>query len=308
RRPRHALRRGRLGVPDAGGVGPGLGGVDGRDGDHPVHLLPAGRRHRLPARARRAHLRPGAHRDVPAGGEARLRPEDVPRRHPRRPQARLRGPAQPLQLRAVRPRPAAHTLRPLRGRGRPAPRRGPPLPGLRVRDALLARLQPAGRPRRALARREAGLRAARAPHGRGHGEGVPRSPRRRRGPRVNRDLLFEIGTEELPAWYVTEGSRALGSLLAERLAAAGLAPADVTVYATPRRLAALATGVPDRSAERVEERRGPSVAVAFDAQGAPTRAAEAFARSSGVDVASLERRPTDKGDYVYARVRRGGEP
>jgi len=125
---------------------------------------------------------------------------------------------------------------------------------------------------------------------------------------VSRDLLFEIGTEELPAWYVTEGSRALGSLLAERLAAAGLAPADVTVYATPRRLAALATGVPDRSAERVEERRGPSVAVAFDAQGAPTRAAEAFARSSGVDVASLERRPTDKGDYVYARVRRGGEP
>ncbi|HEX7039124.1 MAG TPA: glycine--tRNA ligase subunit beta [Trueperaceae bacterium] len=125
---------------------------------------------------------------------------------------------------------------------------------------------------------------------------------------MSRDLLFEIGTEELPAWYVTEGSRALGPLLEERLRAAGLAPVRVTVYGTPRRLAALATGLPERSEERVEERRGPSAAVAFDDAGAPTRAAEAFARSAGVPVASLERRQTERGEYVYARVVRGGEP
>lgn len=125
---------------------------------------------------------------------------------------------------------------------------------------------------------------------------------------MSRDLLFEIGTEELPAWYVTEGSRALGPLLEQRLAAAGLAPEGVTVYGTPRRLAALARGVPERSAERVEERRGPAASAAFDESGAPTRAAEAFARSAGVAVEALERRQTEKGEYVYARVVRGGQP
>lgn len=123
-----------------------------------------------------------------------------------------------------------------------------------------------------------------------------------------KDLLFEIGTEELPDWYVTSGSQALGPLLAQRLAAAGLEPASVRAYGTPRRLAALAMGVPARSAERVEERRGPSAAVAFDQTGAPTRAAAAFAASAGVPVEALERRQTDKGEYVYARVARGGEP
>ncbi|HEX7002425.1 MAG TPA: glycine--tRNA ligase subunit beta [Trueperaceae bacterium] len=125
---------------------------------------------------------------------------------------------------------------------------------------------------------------------------------------MSRDLLFEIGTEELPDWYVTEGSRALGALLRERLADVGLAPANVTVYATPRRLAVVAFGVPEASARRVTERRGPSAAVAFDEAGAPTKAAEAFASSSGVSVTSLERRQTERGEYVYAQVVSGGEP
>lgn len=123
---------------------------------------------------------------------------------------------------------------------------------------------------------------------------------------MSRDLLFEIGTEELPAWYVTEGSRALGALLRERLAAAGLEPGEVTTYATPRRLAALASGVPESSEERVTERRGPSAQVAFDEAGAPTKAGEAFARSAGVTTADLVRRDTERGEYVYALVRSGG--
>lgn len=125
---------------------------------------------------------------------------------------------------------------------------------------------------------------------------------------MSRDLLFEIGTEELPAWYVSDGSRALGELLRERLEAVGLAPESVTVYATPRRLAAVATEIPDTSAQRVIDRRGPGAAIAFDAEGVPTRAAESFARSSGVDVSDLERRETERGEYVYARVVSGGEP
>ena len=71
RAARHALRRGRLGGPDARRLGPRLGGLARRHGDHPVHLLPAGRRHRPRADPGRAHLRPRAHRDVPAGRATR---------------------------------------------------------------------------------------------------------------------------------------------------------------------------------------------------------------------------------------------
>ena len=70
---RHPLRRGRLGEPDARRLGPRLGGVVRRHGDHPVHLLPAGRRHRVQAGLRRAHLRARAHRHVPAERREHLR-------------------------------------------------------------------------------------------------------------------------------------------------------------------------------------------------------------------------------------------
>lgn len=122
------------------------------------------------------------------------------------------------------------------------------------------------------------------------------------------DLLFEIGTEELPSWYVSQGSAALADLLHQRLGAAGFAPRSVSAYGTPRRLSVIAHGVPLRSEERVEERRGPGAGVAFAADGTPTRAAEAFASGSGVAVTELEVRENDKGaSYVYAKVKRGGE-
>src|SRR5690606_8266578 len=122
------------------------------------------------------------------------------------------------------------------------------------------------------------------------------------------DLLFEIGTEELPSWYVQEGSAALARLLAERLAAAEVPAARLTAYATPRRLAVLAEGLPAASAVREDELRGPPAGVAFAEDGTPTRAALAFAEKNGVGVEALERRDTEKGSYPYARVRRGGEP
>src|SRR5690606_12948947 len=202
----------------------------------------------------------------------------------------------------------AGALRAVRGGGQAPARGGPSLPGVRVRHAVLARVQPPRCTRRPVTRRAPGLRAAHPAPGR---SGCPRARGAGgpgRGARVSRDLLFEIGTEELPAWYVSDGSRALGELLRERLEAVGLAPESVTVYATPRRLAAVATEIPDTSAQRVTDRRGPGAAIAFDAEGVPTRAAESFARSSGVDVSDLDRRETERGEYVYARVVSGGEP
>src|SRR5690606_27796363 len=125
-------------------------------------------------------------------------------------------------------------------------------------------------------------------------------------PVAARDLLFEIGTEELPSWYVTQGSQSLAALLTERLVDAGLPPGDVTAYGTPRRLAVLARGVPEATSVKTEERRGPSAAVAFDEQGQPTKAALAFAQGFGVSLEALERRSTDKGEYVYASRQAGG--
>lgn len=123
-----------------------------------------------------------------------------------------------------------------------------------------------------------------------------------------RDLLFEIGTEELPHWYVRNGSEALAELLTERLAAAGLPAGTVTAYGTPRRLAVIARQLPPVSERSVEELKGPPAAVAFAEDGTPTRAATAFASRSGVEVGALAVRGTERGDYVYARVERGGEP
>lgn len=122
------------------------------------------------------------------------------------------------------------------------------------------------------------------------------------------DLLFEIGTEELPSWYVDEGSAALAALLRERLEAADLPAAEVRRFGTPRRLAVIAGGLPAKSAERTEERRGPPASVAYAADGTPTKAAHAFAAGNEVDVGALTLRETERGSYVYASVKRGGVP
>lgn len=122
------------------------------------------------------------------------------------------------------------------------------------------------------------------------------------------DLLFEIGTEELPSWYVKGGGEALVALINERLVAARLTPGEVVGYATPRRLAVWVKGIPAATPRRVEERRGPPASVAYDAAGGHTRAALAFAAKNGVGAAELERRDDAKGSYLYALVPVGGEP
>lgn len=120
------------------------------------------------------------------------------------------------------------------------------------------------------------------------------------------ELLFEIGTEELPSWYVVRGEAGLLDLLGSRLAAVELVPESVTVYATPRRLAAWVRGLPDSTPERVEERRGPPANVAFTAEGELTKAATAFAAKNGVAASELVRSDDERGNYVYAKVHVGG--
>ncbi len=118
------------------------------------------------------------------------------------------------------------------------------------------------------------------------------------------DLLFEIGTEELPSWYPPRARRAMHDMLSGSLEAAGISFRDIRTFATPRRLAVLATGLATHSESRVDERRGPPEAAAFDAEGNPTRAATGFATRNKVDPAALSVRD----GYVYASVSSGGEP
>ena len=122
------------------------------------------------------------------------------------------------------------------------------------------------------------------------------------------DLLFEIGTEELPDWYVTQARGALSELMTERLAEAQLEHGALRAYATPRRVAVLVEGLAPATRERVEERRGPPAEIAFDADGVPTKAAMGFADTIGVPAGELAVEETQKGRYVFARKRVGGTP
>ncbi|MCU0970262.1 MAG: glycine--tRNA ligase subunit beta, partial [Gammaproteobacteria bacterium] len=122
------------------------------------------------------------------------------------------------------------------------------------------------------------------------------------------DLLFELGTEELPPTALRRLSGALCHEFAEGLRAHGLSFGNVRGFATPRRLTVLVEGLARRQPDREVERRGPAFSAAFDGDGNPTKAAEGFARSCGVTVADLQKQETDKGAWLVYRVRESGRP
>ncbi|GAA1592503.1 glycine--tRNA ligase [Kribbella sancticallisti] len=113
-----------------------------------------------------------------------------------------------------------------------------------------------------------------------------------------RQLLFEIGTEEMPPSEVTKTAAAVRAALTEKLAATRLAHGDVTTYATPRRVIAFVAGVQsgEPDAERVV--RGPRKSAAFDADGNLTKAAAGFARGQKVEAGELHDLEVDGVEYV----------
>lgn len=125
---------------------------------------------------------------------------------------------------------------------------------------------------------------------------------------MNRDLLIEIGTEELPPKALQRMSDAFTRGIADGLKEAGLQTGDARSFATPRRLAVLIRDVPDAQPDRDIERKGPSLKAAYDADGKPTRAVEGFARSCGVSVDELAQQETDKGIWLVFRAKEKGRP
>ena len=111
-------------------------------------------------------------------------------------------------------------------------------------------------------------------------------------------FLLEVGTEELPASFVSSALEQWRSRIPASLTEHFLTSETVELYGTPRRLVALIKGLPDRQPDREEAIKGPAAQAAFK-DGKPTKAAEGFARSRGVSVEQLEIRSTDKGDFVF---------
>jgi glycyl-tRNA synthetase beta chain len=113
-----------------------------------------------------------------------------------------------------------------------------------------------------------------------------------------RDLLIEIGTEELPPKSLSTLSEEFERGMVKGLVRAGLTFSAVQRFSTPRRLALLISDLPLKQPDQRKERRGPALSVAYDQQGKPTKAAEGFALSCGVAVADLQTLETDKGAWL----------
>jgi glycyl-tRNA synthetase beta chain len=125
---------------------------------------------------------------------------------------------------------------------------------------------------------------------------------------MDRELLIEIGCEEIPASWLPSLTAQLGQHLDRRLKELRLASsAPAETYSTPRRLTARVARLAERQADIEELVTGPPVSAAFTADGAPTPAAVGFARKYGVDVSALERQKTPKGEYLAYRVRQRGK-
>ena len=116
-----------------------------------------------------------------------------------------------------------------------------------------------------------------------------------------RDVLFELGTEELPPKSLLTLSRALQSQVENGLTKAGLAFADIRPYATPRRLALVIKGLQVSQPDQDIERRGPAANAAFQADGSPSKALEGFLRSCNATADQLITLETDKGAWVAVR-------
>lgn len=119
-----------------------------------------------------------------------------------------------------------------------------------------------------------------------------------------KNLLLEIGTEELPASFIDPALNYIEEKLKEKLSAEHIPPTSVETFGTPRRLIAIAYDVPEEQPRREELIVGPSYRAAFDENGNPTRAAQGFAKSRGVTVNGLlvvENPQGRKGKYVAVR-------
>ena len=122
-----------------------------------------------------------------------------------------------------------------------------------------------------------------------------------------KNLIIEIGTEELPPKALKKLSDAFSDGILDRIKQAGLSFADSKSYATPRRLALFIDNLECTQKDQIIDRKGPALKAAFDKDGNPTKAAEGFARSCGTTVDQVDKLETDKGSWLFYKVTQKGK-
>lgn len=125
---------------------------------------------------------------------------------------------------------------------------------------------------------------------------------------MGKELLFEIGTEEIPSGYLPPALEDLKAAASRLFQEQRLSCAGIRTLGTPRRLSLFVDGLAERQTDARREVIGPTRAVAYDAEGKPTRAAEGFARAQGIAVERLAVRALDRGEYVVAVHEERGAP
>jgi glycyl-tRNA synthetase beta chain len=121
-------------------------------------------------------------------------------------------------------------------------------------------------------------------------------------------FLLEVGTEELPASFLSGAIAQWQQRIPKSLDENGLSRDGVKIYGTPRRLAILITGLPVQQPDREEEIKGPPAKAAFKEDGTVTPAGLGFAKKQGVEISAFEVRPTEKGDFIFVKKVTPGRP
>jgi len=125
---------------------------------------------------------------------------------------------------------------------------------------------------------------------------------------MSKELLLEIGAEEIPAGFVPKALASLEEMARKEFEAARLSFDQIKTLGTPRRLTLVVGGLPTVQPDAEITATGPSKKAAYDSEGKPTKAAEGFARGQGVAVTALQIISTDKGDYLAVTKQETGRP
>ena len=123
---------------------------------------------------------------------------------------------------------------------------------------------------------------------------------------MDKELLLEIGTEEIPAAFLPKAIKDMNEIIRRELSNKYIGHGDIKTMATPRRLCLCVANLAGKQEDQVIEKMGPAKKVAFDENGNPTKAAIGFATGQGIAVGDLEIVTTEKGEYICARKKIAG--
>ncbi|MFI5322260.1 MAG: glycine--tRNA ligase subunit beta [Thermodesulfobacteriota bacterium] len=115
---------------------------------------------------------------------------------------------------------------------------------------------------------------------------------------MGKELILEIGTEEIPAGFMKDAIDNLSEIASRELAESALSYGNISSFGTPRRLTLRVTDLSDKQEDQSRESYGPPVRIAFDEKGNPTKATIGFTKSQGVDVSELVRVEREKGEFL----------